>query len=402
MIAEIIAVGTELTSGAKLDTNSQWLSLQLADLGIATHFHTTVADDMTANVDVIRIALQRSELVLITGGLGPTLDDLTREAVASAIGVGLELDSASLEEVEAFFRSRGRDMPSRNRIQAMFPTGAVPLPNPIGTAPGFWVEFPREAGTPSLLGAMPGVPSEMKQMFFEQVRPRLRAGQVVIRRARLNCFGLGESNTEELLEGLTARGHDPEIGITAHDATITLRIVAEGVSEAECLRKIETASRQIRQKLGDYVFGMEDEELEHVVVRELNARNQTFATVECGTSGLLAEHIAHVQGAASCYRGGSVYPAMTDDPQSLAEELRKHSDADFVLFVGPEVFSTDAAEHLISTIETGLLARDGTCRRISLHWSGNLSISRSRAMKSTLNLLRLTLLRRAQGREDLI
>lgn len=400
MIAEIITIGTELTSGAKLDTNSQWLSLQLADLGISTHFHTTVADEMASNVAVIRNALQRADLVLITGGLGPTLDDLTREAVAAAMRVGLELHQPSLEQVESFFHNRGRTMPARNRIQAMFPVGAVPLPNPVGTAPGFWQEQPRESQSPCLLAALPGVPSEMKHMFFEQVRPRLWAGQFVIRRARLNCFGLGESNTEELLQGMTARGRDPEIGITAHDATITLRIVAEGASEAECQRKIEVASRQIREKLGDFVFGVEDEELEHVVVRELNARNLTFASVECGTCGLLCEHVAHVQGVASCYRGGNVFPVMTTSPDILAEQLRQQTDADFVLFVGPEVFSSDADDHPVSTMEIGLIDRHGDCRKSLLNWSGNLTISRNRAMKSVLNLLRQTLLQSGPASAD--
>jgi len=397
MIAEIIAVGTEITSGAKLDTNSQWLSLQLADMGISTSFHTTVADDLSANIDVIRIALSRADLVLMTGGLGPTLDDLTREAIAGAVGVGLDLDSGSLAEIEAFFQGRGREMPSRNRIQAMFPVGAVPLPNPIGTAPGIWLEFPLPGKKTGRIGAMPGVPSEMKKMFFEQVRPRLHPGQVVIRRARLNCFGLGESNTEELLGEMTARGHDPEIGITAHDATITLRILAQGATAEECRQKIEDASRKIREKLGDYVFGVEDEELEHVIVRELNARNQTFASVECGTCGLLAEHIAHVNGSAACYRGGTVLPAMTESPLTLAKQLGKQTDADYVLFVGPETFTADADGHPVSLMTIGLVDRAGQVQQCELNWSGNLTFTRSRTMKSVLDLMRKTLLSQARS-----
>lgn len=395
MHAEIISIGTEITSGAKLDTNSQWLSLQLADMGIVTRFHTTVADDLEANIQVFRIASERVDLVLITGGLGPTLDDLTREALAGAIGVGLELDRGSQEAIERFFRSRGREMPARNRIQAMFPVGAVPLPNPIGTAPGIWMECPRAGQTSCAVAALPGVPSEMKKMFFEQVRPRLHPGQKMIRRARINCFGLGESHTEELLGDLTARGHDPEIGITAHDATITLRIVAEGEGAAACQQKIDEASRQIRSRLGHYVFGIEDEELEHVVVRELNARHLTFATVECGTCGLLAEHIAHVEGAATCYRGGTVLPAMTDSPAVLAEQLRTQYGADYILFAGPEIFSTDADEHLVSTITVGVIDPAGTVQQVDLKWSGNPTFTRTRAMKTVLNLVRMVFVEQA-------
>src|SRR5690606_23866924 len=132
MFAEIIAIGTELTSGQKLDTNSQWLSLELAELGIPVHWHTTVADDLVANVQALRIAADRADLVLITGGLGPTLDDLTRDALAQLAGVELVLHQPSLDFIEGFFQRRGREMPARNRVQAMFPVGAEPLANPIG------------------------------------------------------------------------------------------------------------------------------------------------------------------------------------------------------------------------------------------------------------------------------
>ena len=391
MDAEIIAVGSEITSGAKLDTNSQWLSLQLAELGITTRFHTTVADDLEAHVQVISIAMNRADLIVMTGGLGPTLDDLTREALAQAAETGLELDPESLREIERFFRSRGREMPARNRIQAMFPHGATPLPNPIGTAPGIWMSLRRKDGTVCEVAALPGVPSEMKKMYFEQVVPRLRAGQHVIRRARINCFGLGESHTEELLGDLTARGRDPEIGITAHDATITLRIVAHGTSEEECRRKIDQASQQIREKLGDYVFGVEDEELQDIVIREMNSRHLTFATLECGTCGLLAEHTASVDGAATCYRAGAVLPAMTDSPGVLAEKLRKETGADLVLYVGPESIESDADERPVSVIPIGVIGNGIESTSEVIRWSGNPDITRARAMKAALNLLRQVL-----------
>ena len=157
MNAEIVAIGTELTSGQKLDTNSQWLSLQLAELGITTEFHTTVADDIEAMVQVLRHAAERADAVLITGGIGPTLDDLTRQAMADLAGVTLELDQDSLTLIDGFFRARGREMPERNRIQAMFPAGSLPLANPVGTAPGIWMEL-RDGIRTCLLAAMPGVP----------------------------------------------------------------------------------------------------------------------------------------------------------------------------------------------------------------------------------------------------
>ena len=143
MHAEVISVGTELTTGAMLDTNSQWLSLELAEIGIPVHFHTTVADNLEAMVGVLRIAADRSDVIIITGGLGPTLDDLTRQALAAVLGTELVLDQQSLEWIRSIFAQFKREMPERNVVQAYFPAGSQPLPNPRGTAPGIWAEIPR-------------------------------------------------------------------------------------------------------------------------------------------------------------------------------------------------------------------------------------------------------------------
>ncbi len=169
MLAEIVAIGSEITSGAKLDTNSQWLSQQLSDLGISTGYHTAIADDFDANVACLRIAIDRADVVLVSGGLGPTLDDLTRSALAAVIERPLVLHEPSLITIEEMFRKRGRVMPERNRVQAEFPQGSEPLMNPIGTAPGIWLEVPRVGRNPCRIAALPGVPSELKRMFHDQV-----------------------------------------------------------------------------------------------------------------------------------------------------------------------------------------------------------------------------------------
>ncbi len=179
-------------------------------------------------VNAFHMAAIRSDMVLITGGLGPTLDDLTREALAKFAGVELRLHPPSLEHVQQMFARRNRPMPERNKMQAMFPAGSEPLPNPRGTAPGIWLDYPRPNHDVSCkFAAMPGVPSEMKMMFRQQVISRLDRGDKVIRRCRINCFGVGESQAEEILGDLTARGRDPYVGITVHEATVTLRITAE-------------------------------------------------------------------------------------------------------------------------------------------------------------------------------
>ncbi|MGE3313822.1 MAG: CinA family nicotinamide mononucleotide deamidase-related protein, partial [Planctomycetaceae bacterium] len=310
MHAEIVAIGTELTSGEKLDTNSQWLSVELAGLGIPVRYHTTVADDLEAMLGVLRDAVNRSDVVLISGGLGPTLDDLTRQALADLTQTSLVLDEASLETIRSFFTRHRREMPERNRIQAMFPENAEAIPNPRGTAPGIWMTVSRKGNdTPCIVAAMPGVPSEMRPMFRDSIAPRLPSTGMVIRRARINTFGVGESKAEEMLGDLTARGRDPEIGITAHEATITLRIAAHGRSVDECASKIEAARSAIRQKMGRLVFGEEDDELEHIVVQLLNERGLTLSTVESGSNGVLAQRLAAVAGADSCLRGSLVAPS---------------------------------------------------------------------------------------------
>src|ERR1700730_45079 len=168
MYAEILSIGSELTSGQNLDTNSQWLSRRLAEMGIAVGWHTTIADDLDANIEAFRIAAGRAGLVLATGGLGPTQDDLTREALAKVAAVELVLDEPSLAHIREMFAKRGRTMPERNSVQAMIPGGREPIANDRGTAPGVWMRIGY-----AWLAAMPGVPSEMFAMFETQVKPRL-------------------------------------------------------------------------------------------------------------------------------------------------------------------------------------------------------------------------------------
>lgn len=405
MHAEIIAVGTEITSGVKLDTNSQWLSQRLADLGIATRYHTTVADDLAANTEVMRTAIARADVVLITGGLGPTLDDLTRPALAQVLEVPLVEDPESVRQIETYFSSRGRPMPASNRLQAQFPAGSTPLPNPIGTAPGVWLEVPRTGRPACRVAAFPGVPSEMKRMFKEHVELRL-AGDVVIRRATLNCIGLGESHTEELLGDLTRRGADPEVGITAHDATISLRILAQGASDAECTQKITAAEEEICRRLGDIVFGRDDEEPEHVVVRLLRERGLTVAIAEAATGGNLLERTLRVPGGTQACRGGlvltersdlehllglpglSVNAGSPDAARRLAEAVRHRFHADVGLAISPcgEVPVPVAGTTVTAT--WGGMSAGLVVAAIEVRQTGNPAIFAPRASKLTLDLLR--------------
>ena len=404
-IAEIIAIGTEITSGQKLDTNSQWLSIQLAELGIAVRYHSTVADDHRANIEVILSATQRADVVVITGGLGPTADDLTREVLAEVMGVDLELDAASLAAIEHLFSSRGREMPAQNRVQAMFPKGATPIPNKIGTAPGVWIELPRENRVQCRIAALPGVPSEMKQMFHNFVKGELPRDETVIRRRQLNAFGFGESQTEKLLGDLTARNRDPEIGITAHEATISLRIIAHANSEAEALIKLDTAEKQICEKLGDTIFGVDDEDLEQIVMQILHSQSLSVSICEAATAGDLISRLMRCDEADACCRGGLVGPQLnsrdaafavesSEEGRTIAAELaancRGKFQSDFALAVTPwaEIVEGETSR----SIAWVALASEETVVTAEARPTGNPAIFAARTSKVALDLLRRHLL----------
>lgn len=413
MHAEIISVGTELTTGAKLDTNSQWLSLELADIGIPVLAHLTISDDLNAMVEAIRTSAERSEIILITGGLGPTLDDLTREALAGVINVELVQHLPSLEHVKAMFAKRNRPMPERNVIQSMFPRGSEPLPNPRGTAPGIWMPYTRRDGSVSRIAAMPGVPSEMKQMFRQQVLPRLDGSGQVIRRARINLFGVGESQAEEILGDLTARGRDPDVGITVHEATITLRITATASTVDECRDKIEKTRLAILNRMGTLVFGVEDEELEHALVRILQLRRATLSTAESGTGGLLAHRLSGVKGFESCYMGGVVVPTNAAkrelvfvDPMlirqygpisqevalAIAKGCRQRFGTNFGLAVTDwQEFDPDDPLAPVPASFVALAGPKGAQVEKVQHF-GDPAIAKSRTAKVAMNMLRLHLI----------
>ena len=323
MKAEIIAIGSELVGGQRVDTNSAWISSRLGELGIPVRFHTSISDDLAENVSVLRIALDRAELVVTTGGLGPTQDDLTRETVAAVAGVKLVEDEASLRHIKAMFLKRRREMAERNKVQALFPAGSEPLPNRVGTAPGIGMDLGR-----AWVACLPGVPSEMKVMFDEQVAPRLRArglaGRSIVHRS-IHLFGLGESEVEARAMDLTARGRTPEVGITASDATITLRVSAEGADEAEALDRAEPTLAAIRGRFGEVIVGENGEGVADALVKELAAAGATIAVAESCTGGLVAAGITAIPGVSARFLGGVVAyanaakTAMIDVPAALIE-----------------------------------------------------------------------------------
>jgi nicotinamide-nucleotide amidase len=394
MNAEIIAIGDEITTGQRLDTNSQWLAERLTELGLDVVYHTTVADELAANVDVFRIASQRADVVVATGGLGPTADDLTREALAQMLGTQLVLDTASLAHIEQLFASRGRTMPERNQAQALFPQGSEPLPNEHGTAPGIFAQVARDGRPPCRLFALPGVPAEMKPMFADLVAPRIAgdgAPRVICHR-RIHCFGLGESHVEAKLPDLIKRGREPRVGITASGATITLRITAAGESQPECRALMKPTVDLIYSALGDLIFGEEDDELQTVLVRLLQERGQHVATAEVASAGLMAEWLSAADPSRGVFGGGIVCPSQQAGAVDLAREARRQFATDWGLAVGPIVESVDSGQ---TTGPAFAVAIVGAGVEV-IDWFGNMSHPSLQAVRNAkigLNTLRLALVR---------
>lgn len=330
MQAEIIALGDELTSGQRLDTNSQWLSQQLAACGVRVSFHTTAGDDLTAGCEVFRRAIERSDVIISTGGLGPTADDLTRQCIAMACGVDLVRDAQMLAHIRRLFARRGRQMPERNAVQATFPRGSHPIPNPHGTAPGIDMIAPRVGHAGVRIFALPGVPAEMREMWDASVRPALVATSGpachLIRHRAIHCYGAGESAIEAMLPGLIQRGHVPTVGITASQATITLRITAEAADLETCCAAMQPTADLIYRCLGNLVFGEDEDTLQDVVIRLLAQRGQTLATVENGSGGTLAQWLSAADPDGRVYRGGWVLRDPVLNANSVADQALARGD----------------------------------------------------------------------------
>lgn len=394
MKAEVIAIGDELTTGQRLDTNSQWISMELAALGATVHFHTTATDSLEDGIEAFARAATRVDLVVATGGLGPTADDLTRDVLAAVSDRPLELSEEALRVVESRFARRGMPMPDSNRLQAMFPRGSRIIANPEGTAPGIDLDVV-DGGARCRIFSLPGVPSEMKRMWRDTVAPAIlsmhpAAGTMRFR--RIKCFGAGESAIEAMLPDLVRRGRDPLVGITAHEATITLRIAARGRDEAECLAKIAPTEGVIRECLGPLVFGAEDDEIEDAAVAALTARGWSLATVESATAGLVASLCMQADGRAGGgrYRGGRVLPSAGVRDAEVADAARRCRDehaADVGLVVGPE---SDGPEPGRSRVTIAMATPSGV-ETVEHVLGGAGSLRLSRAAKTALDLLRRTM-----------
>lgn len=346
MRAEIISVGTELLLGEIVDTNSSFIASQLPLLGIDLYWISQVGDNPGRLEEILRRALSRSDLAITTGGLGPTADDLTREAIASVLGEQMEIAPHLEKEIKSFFTSRNLPMPPHNLKQAMLIPSASPLPNPQGTAPGWWIEKDGR-----LIVALPGPPVEMQPIWEREVVPRLRrklSGEVIISRV-IKTFGLSEAAVDEIVSPFFPSSN-PTLGIYAKADGIYLRLASKAATKEEAQEMLAHREEQIRKVLGEHIWGTDQETLEGVVGSLLVQRGLTLATMEGSTGGLLASILTDAPGSSAYFKGGLV--AYSDEAK-IAFGVKKQLIADYGS-VSPQV-----AEAMASAIRHSLKADIG-------------------------------------------
>jgi len=407
MTAEIISVGDEIVSGQVADTNAAWLSQRLAGLGIAVAKHRAVRDARSEIIDAARQAAAESDVVVISGGIGPTHDDLTREAVAEAAGVELVPDPPALEHIRDIFGARGLEMPESNAKQATYPAGGDILPNASGTAAGFRVTI-GNAG----VFALPGVPGEMKQMFAGEVVPRLPQSEGAIAVRALQCFGMSESIIAERLAGEIDLDGNPKVGLLATGGVISVKFTACAGTRAAALGLIGPPLERARGLVGEPVFGEDDDTLERAVARLLGEQGKTIATAESCTGGLVAHRLTNVPGISAHFIEGvvtysnesktrllgvpadlfSTAGAVSEEVARLmAENVRGRAGADIGIGISGIAWPGGGTrEKPVGTVHVAVATAAGTVhRRLALR--GARELVKDRAAKHALNMARLVL-----------
>lgn len=420
MSAIILSVGDELILGQTLDTNSAWISQQLAAVGCPVLAHLTVADDQRAIERIIGGAIHQCAWLIISGGLGPTVDDLTRQALAAALHQPLELNQTWLDELGRFFKQRNRPMPDANRIQAMIPRTSRMLFNTCGTAAGIDADFGPHNGlavTPCRVFAMPGVPKEMKAMFTRDVLTPIAAagGGAVILSRTVHTYGAGESRIAELLGPIMDRTRNPSVGTTVSGGQVSLRINARFPSRSEAQTHLDQTAAACQQALGHLIFGQEDQTLQSVTLELLckTSSNATLTTAESCTGGLLGKLITDTPGSSTCFHQGWItysnqaktqllgvpesllnqYGAVSEPiAQAMAQGARRLANADYALSItgvaGPDGGTPDKPVGMVCIA----LAGPHGCDSHTFHFAGDREMVRDRSAKTALHLLRFHLL----------
>ena len=410
LTAEIIAVGSELLTPHRTDTNSLWLTERLNSVGIEVKLKTVVGDDDARLEETIRDALKRSGVVITTGGLGPTEDDITRKIAARALSRRLTLDERVLADIRSKFLLWGRKMPEINARQAMVLEGATVLDNPNGTAPGLYVEHEGR-----VVALLPGPPRELKPMFDGAVLPRLaaRAGDVRVVRRVLRVTGMGESAVDERIAPVYRQYENPQTTILFTNSEIEIHLTAQGKNEQEAELLLDGLAGQIEERLGDAVFAFRGERMEEVVGLRLAVAGFTLATAESCTGGLVAERLTDVPGSSSYFMEGVVtysneaktrllgVPAelieehgavSAEVAEAMAEGVKRRAGVDFGLSVTGVAGPGGGTEEKPVGLVYVALADDAHTEHKRLLLPGDRHLIRTRASQFALDLLRRRLI----------
>ena len=419
MIAIILSIGDELVLGQTVDTNSAWISRELAAVGLRTAAHATVGDDQKATERaIISAAAGQCDALIISGGLGPTEDDLTRQAIAAVLGVELEVNPQAMETLTAFFRRIKRPMAESNKVQAMIPRGATLIENTCGTAPGIdAIHATGDLKHSCRLFAMPGVPREMKAMFARDVLPQLAkaAGGAAIVSRTLHTFGVGESNVGETLGELMRRGRNPSVGTTVANGIVSVRVNSHFDSREKATEELERTVHACRAVLGDLIFGQDDQTLAEGVADLLVAKGEAgrLAVAESGTDGALAKMLSDVPESGRFFEQGWVVASNHAKITALGVSPQQLGELGPVAGQVAETMATTARELACTPLALAVtgaadaagpkatrpfglfaiaLAHPGGTTSREFQLSGDRDLIRDRAAKMALSVLRFHLL----------
>ncbi|NCO59641.1 MAG: competence/damage-inducible protein A [Deltaproteobacteria bacterium CG_4_8_14_3_um_filter_51_11] len=403
---EVVTIGTELLLGQIEDTNTSYIARQMGDIGITVRYRTAVGDRLDEIVHVLKNAVSRCDLVITTGGLGPTLDDLTREAVAQVAGVALEFKSDLMEQIKSIFKKAGYKMPENNRRQAYVPEGSRVIENPVGTAPAFMV---KADGKPVI--SLPGVPRELKHLMATEVIPLLKEslhlGESRLLYRVLKVVGMGESKVDHLIGDLIKPGDNPEIGLLASIGEITIRIAAVAEDKAHAYALISPLEEEIRGRLGKAVFGSDGDTLEKVIEDMLNASGRHLSIADTFSGGLAAERMHKLPSTsllssivipsreyAESFAGMSSGGSEEDGAVAMSRAVCRQSGSD----VGLSVFGFPAPSALGFRVRAAAAVKGvGIDNIFSWEMGGDMATIQQRAALIGLNTLRLALLECGTG-----
>jgi nicotinamide-nucleotide amidase len=408
--ASIVSIGNELLSGQTISTNASYLGERLLSIGILVISSYTIGDEIDSIVRALNLAGSDADIIIATGGLGPTDDDLTRQAFAEFLGSDLQLQEELLDKIQQRFANRNLQMPAKNKIQAYIPAGAKALENNLGTAPGIMAESKSK-----LFFALPGVPLEMKQMFEESVMPELQkfgGGQAIVVR-KLKCFGTGESNIAEMLGDLMKRGRNPLINCTAEHGIITLTINATAEDKKQAQQMAEKDEKLLRDILREFVYGTGEQSLAEVVGEKLAQQNKTIAVAESCTGGTLAKLLTDIPGASGYFTYGWItysndakiselgvpaelidkYGAVSEQvAEAMARQARKKADTDISIGItgiaGPD---GGTEQKPVGLVYISVDTSNGCETKRFIFPSKSRNSVRLRAAQTALNMVRLKL-----------